>query len=188
MMIDVKPSVADVTEVSYDEAIAPAAAGDSVVAVVKWFRADKGYGFIGVDDGRGDAFLHIKALRSLGVDTAPMGATVRVQLVDSPRGRQVARVLELDSSSALTPAWRQPDGASRGSQGRDCPVEVTGKVKWFDEVRGFGFVLGDDFGRDVFVHCSILGRTGIDRLEEGQTVTMQVIETVKGRQAVEISR
>ena len=32
-------------------------------------------------------------------------------------------------------------------------MEITGKVKWFDDVRGFGFVAGDDFGRDIFVHC-----------------------------------
>ena len=72
----------------------------------------------------------------------------------------------------------QPDLASS--------TELTGKVKWFDEVRGFGFVAGDDFGRDVFVHCSIFNRTRVGRLVGGQSVTMRVVETPKGREAVEI--
>ncbi len=65
-------------------------------------------------------------------------------------------------------------------------VRVCGKVKWFDETTGFGFVQSDDGGKDVFVHISILGPSGVNRLAEGQPVTMQVVDTAKGREALSI--
>ena len=66
-------------------------------------------------------------------------------------------------------------------------IDLTGTVKWFDRVRGFGFVASDDFGRDIFVHASALGPAGVLRIGEGQKVTMRVIEMPKGREAIEIS-
>ena len=66
-------------------------------------------------------------------------------------------------------------------------MELTGKVKFFDGIRGFGFVASDDFGRDVFVHCSILGGSKAARLVAGQPVRMRVVETAKGREAVELT-
>ena len=165
--------------------------GESVVGVVKWFRADKGYGFIDLGDGLGDVFLHAKVLRGCrGLEAAPPGATLRVILDDGPRGRQATRVLDVDpatSSAAAHPVRLDPKTASRRKYDAASTTELTGKVKWFDAVRGFGFIAGDDFGRDVFVHCSIFNRTGVSRLIEGQAVTMRVIETVKGREAVEIT-
>ena len=64
--------------------------------------------------------------------------------------------------------------------------DLTGKVKWFDDARGFGFIASDDFGRDVFVHSTTLGACGVSGLFEGQQVSMRVVETPKGREAIEI--
>ena len=64
--------------------------------------------------------------------------------------------------------------------------ELTGKVKWFDDARGFGFVASDDFGRDVFVHSTTLDASGVQGLLEGQAVSMRVVETPKGREAIAI--
>ena len=66
------------------------------------------------------------------------------------------------------------------------PIDLTGKVKWFDDTRGFGFVASDDFGRDVFVHSTTLGACGVSGLFEGQAVSMRVVETPKGREAISI--
>ncbi|RBP06436.1 CspA family cold shock protein [Roseiarcus fermentans] len=166
------------------------AEGEAIAAVVKWYRADKGYGFIDLRDGGGDAFLHAKILRAYhGLETIPAGATIRIVLDDGPRGRQVLRVLDVDLSTSPVVASRPAriGPAPRPKYDLSATIEITGKVKWFDDVRGFGFVAGDDFGRDVFVHCSILGRTGVSRLVNGQAVTMRVLETAKGREAVEIT-
>jgi cold shock protein len=50
----------------------------------------------------------------------------------------------------------------------------TGKVKWFNSARGFGFILPDDGGNDVFVHVSALVRSGMNILVEGQKVAFEI--------------
>ena len=64
---------------------------------------------------------------------------------------------------------------------------MTGTVKWFDDSKGFGFVQSNDGGKDVFVHISILGPSGVQHLAEGQPVIMQVVDTPKGREALRIA-
>ena len=63
----------------------------------------------------------------------------------------------------------------------------TGTVKWFNATKGYGFIQPDDGGKDVFVHISILAPSGVNRLLEGQPVTMQVVDTAKGREALSIT-
>ncbi len=165
--------------------------GTATEAVVKWFRSDKGYGFVELGGGQGDAFLHLKALRAFGRETATPGAKLSVVVEEGPRGTQVVRIVDIDKSCTAPPAARFFPAGPRAFRrpGRDVSsaFDLTGRVKWFDGARGFGFVAGDDYGRDVFVHCSVLGSAGVSRLAEGQSVTMRVIETPKGREAVEIS-
>jgi CspA family cold shock protein len=160
-------------------------------AIVKWFRSDKGYGFVELAGGEGDAFLHLKALRAFGRDTAPAGAKLRAVVDGGPRGMQVTRIIDMNESGSAATATRSISGSGRTSRHPDrdhaTAIQLTGRVKWFDDVRGFGFVSGDDFGRDVFVHCSVLRPAGVSGLDQGQTVTMRVVETSKGREAIEIS-
>ena len=66
-------------------------------------------------------------------------------------------------------------------------MALGGTVKWFDDTKGFGFVASDDGGKDVFVHISILGPSGVSRLAEGQHVNMRVVDTPKGREAISIT-
>src|ERR1700722_10940088 len=125
--------------------------GVTVDAAVKWFNATKGYGFVELSDGRGDAFLHLKALREIGRQTLPSGAKVRVVARTGARGAEVVRVVEVDMGSAIERSPR------RSSIDPSAAFDLTGKVKWFDDTRGFGFIASDDFGRDVFVHSTTLG-------------------------------
>ncbi|HEY5205966.1 MAG TPA: cold shock domain-containing protein [Roseiarcus sp.] len=158
----------------------PQAEGPTVDAAVKWFNATKGYGFVELSDGRGDAFLHLKTLRETGRQTLPSGAKIRVVARAGSRGAEVVRVVEIDTRSAAERSSR------RSTVDPSAAFDLTGKVKWFDDARGFGFIASDDFGRDVFIHSTTLGAAGIRGLFEGQAVSMRVVETPKGREAIEI--
>ena len=161
-----------------------------VDAVVKWFKADKGYGFVELADGQGDAFLHANALHAAGHETVPPGAKLRVQVGAGAKGAQVTRVLEVDTTGIVERPQRSSGDGLRPRRVAPDPstaVSVTGKVKWFDDAKGFGFVASEDGGKDVFVHISILGPAGISHLAEGQQVTMRVVDTPKGREAISLS-
>ncbi len=154
--------------------------GVTVDAAVKWFNAAKGYGFVELSDGRGDAFLHLKTLRETGRQTLPSGAKIRVVARAGSRGAEVVRVVEIDTRSAGDRSSR------RSTVDPSAAFDLTGKVKWFDDARGFEFIASDDFGRDVFIHSTTLGAAGLRSLVEGQAVSMRVVETPKGREAIEI--
>jgi len=61
---------------------------------------------------------------------------------------------------------------------------LNGTVKWFDQVRGFGFVTPDDGGQDVFLHSSVLQRAGRADVQQGEKVALEVRDGQRGRQAV----
>ncbi|HMK91190.1 MAG TPA: cold shock domain-containing protein [Methylocystis sp.] len=177
----------------YPDLPQPSVSEPPIDAVVKWFKTDKGFGFVELGNGTGDAFLHIGAVQAAGHESLPPGAKLKVNVANSAKGQQVSRVLEVDLSSA---SEQRPgprgfgDGAARPRRQAPDPstaVTVVGKVKWFDETKGFGFVQSNDGGKDVFVHISILPASGVSRLLEGQPVTMQVVDTAKGREALSIA-
>ncbi len=176
-----------------DSGFAPPPAGGSaasVDAVVKWFKGDKGFGFVELANGTGDAFLHIGALQSAGYESVPPGAKLKVLVANGVKGQQVTRVLEVDTAGAAERApqrsFDSPRPPARRAPDLSSAVEVQGAVKWFDGAKGFGFVQANDGGKDVFVHISILGAAGISQLPEGQPVIMKVVDTQKGREAVAI--
>ena len=63
---------------------------------------------------------------------------------------------------------------------------VNGTVKWFDQVRGFGFVTPEDGGQDVFLHSSVLQRAGRQDVQQGEKVALEVRDGQRGRQAVNL--
>lgn len=164
--------------------------GPSVDAVVKWFKADKGFGFVELSNGAGDAFLHIGAIQAAGYETVPPGAKLKVMVGNGAKGAQVTRVLEVDTAGAVERAPARSFDSPRPARRAPDPstaIQVSGKVKWFDDTKGFGFVSSNDGGKDIFVHISILGPAGLSHLAEGQGVSMRVVDTPKGREALSIS-
>jgi cold shock protein len=173
-----------------------APSGPPIDATVKWFNADKGFGFVELADGSGDAFLHIGVLQNAGHDAVAPETKLRVQVGQGQKGRQVTAVLEVDASTAsAAPARRPPprmgmDRGDRGDRGRPDPSTATpveGTVKWFNTGKGFGFAVAEDGGKDVFIHISVVEKAGIRELPDGQRVSMQVVSTPKGREAISLT-
>jgi cold shock protein len=165
--------------------------GPAVDATVKWFNPEKGFGFVELGDGSGDAFLHIAVLESAGHESVLPGSKLRVQIGQGQKGPQVTAVLEIDASSAAAP--RPQRGPSpRAMSGRErtdvnVAVDIEGTVKWFNADKGFGFVVCEDGEKDVFLHISVVERAGLRAVDEGQRLAMKVVRTQKGREAISLT-
>jgi CspA family cold shock protein len=154
-------------------------------AVVKWFNAAKGFGFVTLDDGS-DAFCHASALANLPSPDLPQGATVFCDVAQGQRGMQVTIVHRVDLSTAEAPAPRSGGGARppRGPREPSGPMG-DGHVKFFNEQKGFGFVVPASGGADVYVHASALRRSGVPTLAPEQPVRFSTRQGMKG---VEVDR
>ena len=159
-------------------------AGSPVQAVVKWYNPDKGFGFVQLADGSGDAFLHASVVERSGHGSVPPGATLEVRAGAGPKGPQVTEILSVDTSTALQEQTRpaRPERSAYPPADRTT-VEEFGTVKWYNATKGFGFIASDRGGKDIFVHASALERAGITGLTEGQRVAVDVIDGRKGPEA-----
>ena len=157
-----------------------------VRGTVKWFMPAKGYGFLEPDDGSADVFCHLGVVQASGHETLPQGAVVECEIVQAERGPQASRILSVGPPAP---------GAVHARPRRDAPVprangaapaevvETPGTVKFYDPVRGFGFVAPDGGGPDVFVHASILERCGMTDPVPGQRVYVRAENAPRGLQA-----
>jgi CspA family cold shock protein len=161
--------------------------GPSVRATVKWYNPDKGFGFVELSDGSGDAFLHVSVVERGGQSSVPPGATLEVRAGPGPKGQQVTEIISVDASTASQEPLRRPRPERPDYQRADRPtVEELGTVKWYNATKGFGFIAPDHGGKDIFVHASALQRAGIMGLAEGQRVAADVADGQKGPEAVSV--
>jgi CspA family cold shock protein len=159
----------------------------SVWGKVKWYNPDKRYGFVELSDGSGDAFLHASALAGIGISTLQPGETLELRVATGQRGPQVSDVISVDSSTAAPPRSRRESLRSVSNQEPlEASVQEMGTVKWYNATKGFGFIVREGGGKDVFVHASALERAGIKSLNEGQRVFVGVAEGRKGPEAASI--
>jgi cold shock protein len=149
--------------------------GPSVRATVKWYNPEKGFGFVQLADGSGDAFLHVSVAERSGHGSVPPGATLEVRTSPGPKGPQVTEIISMDATTASQEPPRRPRPERPAYPSGDrAAVEELGTVKWYNANKGFGFIAPDQGGKDIFVHASTLERASIMGLAEGQRVAVDV--------------
>ena len=154
---------------------------------LKWFNPGKRYGFVELSDGSGDAFLHASAVVGVSIGALQPGVTIEFRTAPAQRGLQVTEVISIDNSTAAPPRpSRKSSRSPLDRQPLEASVQEMGTVKWYNVAKGFGFIVRDGGGKDVFVHVSALDRAGITDLNEGQRVFVGVAEGQKGPEAASI--
>ena len=131
---------------------------------VRWFDADRGFGFIDIGNEAEDLFVHASEI--VGDDGPKLlreGQAVEFEVGEGERGPQARRV------------------RVTGDRAADAPVGVLGTVTWYEPAKGYGFVTPDDGRAEVFVHSSAIVGGGV--ISEGQRVAFLVVDGEKGPQA-----
>jgi CspA family cold shock protein len=155
-----------------------------VSGVIKWFDVAKGYGFLILDNGMGDVLLHVTCLRRDGYQTAYEGSRVVCEVLPGPKGLQAFRVLSMDESTAIHPA-QMPPPRTHVTVAATSGLERA-QVKWFNRLRGFGFLTRGEGTPDIFVHMETLRRFGLTELRPGQFVLVRYGPGPKGMMAAEV--
>ena len=155
-----------------------------LTCVIKWFDVSKGYGFIIPDNGMPDILLHVTCLRRDGFQVAYEGARVVVEVLQRPRGLQAFRILSMDESTAVHPA-QMPPPRTHVTVTATSGLERA-QVKWFNRLRGFGFLTRGEGTPDIFVHMETLRRYGLTELRPGQFVLVRFGPGPKGLMAAEV--
>ena len=155
-----------------------------LTGVIKWFDVAKGFGFIVPDNGMADVLLHVTCLRRDGFQTAHEGTRVVVEAVPRSKGLQAFRILSMDESTAVHPA-QMPAPRTHVTVTPTSGLERA-QVKWFNRLRGFGFLTRGEGTPDIFVHMETLRRFGLAELRPGQFVLVRFGPGPKGLMAAEV--
>lgn len=125
---------------------------------VKFFNAQKGFGFIQRDEGGEDVFVHISQVERAGLEGLAEGQELQFNLVD--RGGKISAADLQIVGDVIAVPQKTPQRELTGEK-------ATGTVKFFNTMKGFGFITRDDGKEDAFVHISAVERSGLPGINEG---------------------
>lgn len=168
--------------------IADGQQGRPYSGVVKWFDVTRGFGFLVADDAAvGDILIHFSVLRLHGRRSLPEGARIDCLAVPRDRGLQASEILAIDLTNAVEPPVR---GRERGDRVDPVALIATAgifepvQVKWFNRLKGYGFLVRASDGGDVFIHMETLRRAGLDEVAPEQPLRARIVDGGKGPLAV----
>ncbi|MET1755075.1 cold-shock protein [Novosphingobium sp. RD2P27] len=142
--------------------------------VVKFFNAAKGFGFIQREEGGDDVFVHISSVERAGLEGLAEGQQLEFQLVD--RGGKVSATDLQVVGDVIAVEKREP-----APQRQLTGDRATGTVKFFNSMKGFGFITRDDGQPDAFVHISAVERSGMSGLNEGDQLEFDIEVDRRGK-------
>ena len=140
---------------------------------VKFFNAHKGFGFIQQDAGGEDVFVHISSVERAGLEGLAEGQQLEFTLVD--RGGKISASDLVVVGDVI--AVQQKEAPQRQLTGE----RATGTVKFFNGMKGFGFITRDDGQPDAFVHISAVERSGMQGLNEGDRLEFDIEVDRRGK-------
>lgn len=142
--------------------------------VVKFFNSGKGFGFIQRDDGGEDVFVHISSVERAGLEGLAEGQQLEFTLVD--RGGKTSAT-DLVIVGDVIPVEKRDAAPQRQLTGE----KASGTVKFFNSMKGFGFITRDDGQPDAFVHISAVERSGMQALNEGDRLEFDLEVDRRGK-------
>jgi cold shock protein len=150
---------------------------------VKWFDTTKGYGFVVTDDGGGDILLHGNVLRVFGFTSVAEGAEIVLEVQSTDRGRQAVEVVDIVPTASPPEAIAALLDPSNGQA--SGPLQPA-RVKWFDRVKGFGFINVYGRSEDVFLHMETLRQFGYGEVIAGDVLAVRVTAGPRGPMVYEV--